>query len=304
MSAFKKAVKHESKLRLAISGPSGSGKTYSALAIGTGLGKVALVDTEHGSASKYADIFEFDVMELDAPYHPQRYVEAIHAAEAAGYDVVVIDSLTHAWAGQGGVLSLVDDAAARSRSGNSYTAWKEGTPVHNMLVEAIVTSKIHVIGTMRSKTEYTLVTDSRGKQAPQKMGMAPIQRDGFEYEFDIMFEMDIQNRAVVTKTRCPDLTNAVIERPNGNVAETLKIWLSGAPDTRSRYADGSLVSDKATPHYNEYLAMYKVPADSYESLLAWHKAGKPQPQPTETTDPTTGELIPTTAPTANAFSTQ
>lgn len=226
---FKKAVKHESKLRLAIAGPSGSGKTYTSLAIGTALGKVAVVDTESGSASKYADLFDFDVMEIEAPFHPNKYIEAIKGAAQAGYDVVILDSLSHAWFAEGGVLSIVDAAAARSRSGNSYTAWKEGTPIHNSLITAILTAKIHVIGTMRSKTEYVMTTNDKGKQAPQKMGMAPVQRDGMEYEFDVMIDMDINNRGIVTKTRCSALTGAVIEKPGADVAQVLKDWLSGEP---------------------------------------------------------------------------
>ena len=101
---FKKAVKHESKLRLAIAGPSGSGKTFTSLAIGTSLGRVAVVDTESGSASKYADLFDFDVMEIDAPFHPNKYIEAIKGAVQAGYDVVILDTLSHAWFAEGGVL--------------------------------------------------------------------------------------------------------------------------------------------------------------------------------------------------------
>ena len=226
---FQKAVKHESKLRLAIAGPSGSGKTYTALAIGTALGKVALVDTESGSASKYADVFSFDVAEMHAPFHPRKYAEAIAAAATAGYDVVILDSLSHAWFATGGVLDIVDEAAKRSRSGNTYMAWKEGTPAQNMLVEAIVTAQIHVIGTMRSKTEYALVTNERGKQEPRKMGMAPIQRDGFEYEFDVMLDMDIENTGVVTKSRCSALAGKVIQKPGREVADILRDWLSGAP---------------------------------------------------------------------------
>ena len=224
---FKKAVKHEAKLRLAIAGPSGGGKTYTALAIGTELGKVAVVDTEHGSAAKYADIFEFDTLELGAPFHPDRFTEAVKAAAEGGYDVVVLDSLSHAWNGAGGALELVEQFSKKYR-GNSYAAWGDVTPIQNRLIEAIVGSPIHVIATMRSKQDYILV-ERNGKQAPQKVGMAPVQRDGFEYEFDVFLDMDIDNNAVVSKTRCPALTGKVIAKPGANVAETLREWLSGAP---------------------------------------------------------------------------
>lgn len=232
MSLFKKAVKAESKLRLAIAGPSGSGKTFTALSIATALsaGPVALVDTEHGSASKYAGLFEFDVAEMNPPFHPDKFIRAIQEAQSAGYAVLIIDSISHAWSGTGGVLDLVDEAAKRSKSGNTYMAWKEGTPVQNRLIDAIVQSGIHIIATMRSKTEYVLVDVGNGKQAPRKVGMAPVQRDQFEYEFDVVFDMDIENNAIVSKTRCPALTGRVFAKPGQDVAVILREWLSdGAP---------------------------------------------------------------------------
>ncbi len=228
--SFTKAIKREAKLRMAIAGPSGSGKTYTALAIASALanGKpVAVVDTEHGSASKYADLFQFDVLEMHPPYHPDRFVEAINEAAKAGYGVVILDSLTHAWSGTGGLLEVVDQIAARMRSQNSFAAWKDATPIQNHLVEAIVAAPLHVIATMRSKQEYVVQQDERGKQAPRKVGMAPQQREGFEYEFDVFGEMDIDNTMIVTKSRCPALSGAVIKKPGADVAATLTTWLHG-----------------------------------------------------------------------------
>ena len=228
--AFQKAVKHEAKLRLAIAGPSGSGKTYTSLAIATALangGKIALVDTEHGSASKYADLFDFDVLEMSAPFHPKRFVEAISEAGALGYSVIVLDSLTHAWSGPGGLLELVDGFASRMKSSNTFAAWKDATPIQNALVEGIVAAPLHVIATMRSKQEYVLSQDDRGKSTPRKVGMAPQQRDGFEYEFDVFIDMDIDNTGIVQKTRCPELTGKVFKRPGADVAGILLAWLSG-----------------------------------------------------------------------------
>ena len=235
MSMFKKAVKAESKLRLAIAGPSGSGKTYTSLAIAAALANgapIAVVDTEHGSAAKYADIFTFDVAEMHAPFHPDKYIQAIQDAAAAGYAVIVLDSMTHAWAGTGGVLDMVDEAAKRSKSGNTYMAWKEGTPVQNKLIEAIVTAPLHVIATVRSKTEYAMQTNSNGKQEPKKIGMAPEQRNGFEYEFDVFLDMDTENNGIVSKTRCPALTGRVFSKPRRDVANILSEWLRGAPATQ------------------------------------------------------------------------
>lgn len=228
--AFKKATKSQSKLRLALNGPAGSGKTFTALTIAKHLGgKVAVVDTEHGSASKYADRFDFDVLELDN-FAPSNFVEAIHTAESEGYSIVILDSITHAWNGTGGVMEIVDNAAARAR-GNSYAGWKEGTPAHNDLINGIVQSRVHIIATMRAKTEYSLEKDERtGKSTPKKIGMAPVQRDGMEYEFDVSGFLDLDNTLVIDKTRCPALRQAVIKMPGKELADVLSAWLSdGAP---------------------------------------------------------------------------
>jgi hypothetical protein len=229
MGDFKKATKSQAKLRMAITGPSGSGKTYTALSVATPLGNIAVIDTERGSASKYADLFDFDVLEL-TEYHPRHYIEAIKAACAGGYDVLIIDSLSHAWSGQGGVLELVDRAAKRSQSQNSFAAWRDVTPLHNQLVDTILGSPIHIIATMRSKTEYVLERDERGRTTPRKIGLAPVQRDGMEYEFDVVAEMDMENNMIVSKSRIVALTGAIIHRPDGQFGEVLKTWLSdGAP---------------------------------------------------------------------------
>lgn len=229
MSLFKKAVKSEAKLRLAIAGPSGSGKTYSALAIATALGgPIAYVDTEHGSASKYADLFDFDVAEMHAPYHPDKYVAAIREAAQAGYKIIVLDSLSHAWNGEGGLLELVEDAAKRMKTANTYAAWKDVTPIQNRMIEAIVSSDIHIIGTMRSKQDYVQEKNDKGYTVIRKVGMAPVQRDGFEYEFDVFFDMDYDNNAIVSKSRCPALSGQVIAKPGAQVAKVLKEWLGSA----------------------------------------------------------------------------
>jgi hypothetical protein len=227
--AFKKATKFASKLRLALAGPSGSGKTFTALTLAMALagdGEVAVIDTERGSASKYADQFLFDVQELES-FHPQNYINAIHEAEAAGYAVLVIDSLSHAWNGPGGLLEQVENITKRSKSGSSFNAWGEATPLQNRLIDTITRSKLHIICTMRTKTEYVIEPNSYGKSAPRKVGTAPVQRADVEYEFDVYGDMDIDNTLIVHKSRCSELAGAVIAKPDHQVAETLKRWLSG-----------------------------------------------------------------------------
>lgn len=228
-NAFKKATKHESKLRLALIGPSGTGKTYSALAIASNLGsRVAVIDTERGSASKYADLFDFDVLELDR-YSPVDYVESIRQAEEAGYDVLVIDSLSHAWSGRGGALEMVDSIAKRSKTANSFSAWRDVTPLHNDMVDSMIGCKCHVIVTLRAKTEWVQEKDERGKTHIRKVGMAAVQRDGMEYEFDVVGDLDQDNALTITKTRCPALTGAVVVKPGVQLANVLAEWLHGAP---------------------------------------------------------------------------
>lgn len=229
MAQFQPATKRQARLRLALIGPAGSGKTYTALKVARRLGgRVALIDTERGSASKYADAFKFDTLQLTT-FSPETYVEAIHAAEQAGYDVLIIDSLSHAWVGKGGALEMADQAA-RGSGENRFTAWRHVTPKHTALVDAMTGTTMHVIATMRSKMEYAIDKDERGKSVPRKVGMGPIQREGMEYEFDVVGDLDQENTLIITKTRCLTLAGATISKPGDELADTLKAWLTdGAP---------------------------------------------------------------------------
>lgn len=230
MSKFQKATKAQSRLRMALIGISGSGKTYTGLALATRLGeRVAVIDTERGSASKYSDIFNFDVMELDS-FSPQTYVAAIKSAEEEGYDVLLIDSLSHAWSGKDGALEQVERVAKRTQSSNTFGAWREVTPTHNQMVDAILSAKCHVIATIRSKTEYVQEKDERGKTQIRKVGLAPVQRDGLEYEFDVVADLDMDNTLIIGKTRCPQLAGQLFQRAGEDVADILKSWLgTGVP---------------------------------------------------------------------------
>ena len=231
--AFKSARNYERKLRLALMGPPKSGKSFTALTIAHALagegGKVAVIDTENASAAKYAELFPpFDVSELEK-FNPDDYVKEIYEAERLGYDVLIIDSLTHAWNGPGGLLEYKDQVAKSGKAGmNSYTAWSEASPKHTRLMYAITHSKLHVIVTLRTKVEYVL-EDRKGKQVPVKIGLAPIQRDETEYEFDIMGTMDKQHTLTIDDSRCPGLDNVSIPIPDGSVATTIKSWLAGEP---------------------------------------------------------------------------
>ena len=221
---FQKATKRQAKLRMGLMGPSNSGKTWLALTTGCALGRVALIDSENGSASKYADSFAFDALNL-TNHHPDRYIEAIEAAEQAGYDVVIIDSLTHAW---DATKALVDAEAMRTK-GNTFQIWGKVGQFYNRLMAKIVASKIHVIATMRSKTEY-LIEEINGKKVPKKVGTAPQVRDGAEYEFDVVVELDHDHNAWTVKTRCIALDGKTWSRPRTEIADALRTWLTdGAP---------------------------------------------------------------------------
>lgn len=217
-----------------IQGPSGSGKTMTALSVATNMAeKVALIDTEHGSASKYADQFKFDTVSVTGDYHPDNFIKLLREASEAGYDVVVADSLTLFWNGPGGFLELVDDEAKKIR-GNSYAAWKAVTPIYNRLVQSILSAPCHVIVTLRAKQDFLQEKDEQtGKTKIVKVGMAAEMRDSFAYEADIEGLMDYEHNFIVGKTRCRDIDGKVFKKPGKDLAEILKRWLSDGEPVKS-----------------------------------------------------------------------
>lgn len=228
MTGFKRATKAAAKLRLGLVGPAGSGKTMTALRIAAGIGgRVAVIDTERGSASLYSGErgLEFDVMELES-YEAERFLEAINAAVAGGYSVLVIDSLSHAWAGKGGILEFVDKAGKRNQGGGNFGAWRDATPRHNQLVDAILGAPLHVICTLRSKVEY-VVENVGGRNQVRKVGLQPVQRDGLEYEFTVVGDVSQDHDLVITKTRAAFLKDAVIREAGEDLGRQLAAWLAG-----------------------------------------------------------------------------
>lgn len=223
--SFRPATKKQAKARIALAGPTGSGKTYTSLRIAQVLGKrIALLDTEHRSASKYADEFTFNTLPLDR-YDPQLLIEALAVAAAEGHDVFIADSLSHFWMGSGGMLEQVDWITKRSASKNSFEGWKEMRPLERKMIEAMLAYPGHVIVTMRTKTEWVLEENERGKKVPKKIGTRPEQREGIEYEFDIVGDLDLENELIVSKTRCPALAGVVIKKPDEEFAHTILSWL-------------------------------------------------------------------------------
>lgn len=220
MSKFKKATKKKCKARIAIYGVSGGGKTFSALRIATGLGKrIAVIDTEHGSASKYSDRFEFDVLDL-TDYSTEAYGAAIR--DANGYDVLIIDSLSHGWQE---LIEEVDKLANAKYRGNTWSAWSEGTPKQRALVEAILSFPGHVIATIRSKTEWSEEKTSNGKSRPVRVGLSPQQGKGIEYEFDMLVSISQEHVAFVEKDRSGKFQDRVIDKPGEDLGKEIAAWL-------------------------------------------------------------------------------
>ena len=222
---FKKATKAAAKLRAAIFGPSGAGKTFTSLRVAAGLagtGTIAVIDTERGSASKYADRFAFDVLELE-DQTIAGYCEAIRQAAEARYAVLVIDSLSHGWQT---LLEEVEKLAKAKYRGNTWSAWSEGTPLQRKLVQSILSFPGHVISTMRSKTEWTTIDDGRGKKSPQRVGLAPEQGKGVEYEFDLLVEISTEHVANVIKDRTGKFQDKLIDKPGEDFGKQLAAWLS------------------------------------------------------------------------------
>lgn len=228
---FQKATKNQLPARICIAGPTGSGKTFTAtLEIAPVLGmKILQIDTEHGSGQLYADLGDYDYYRFDPPYDPSRLVEVLKAADEQGYEVIIVDSLSHFWDGEGGTIDIADAAGQRA-SGNSFAGWKVATPALRHLVDVMLDLKGHLIVTMRSKMEYVLETNDRGKQVPKKVGMAPVMRQGIEYEFALVADMDLDHRMVISKSRCSELADQVVMPHRAKeMTETFKAWLtSGA----------------------------------------------------------------------------
>jgi hypothetical protein len=215
--------RHNVKLRLGISGASGFGKTYSALQLAYGMtedwSKIAVIDTENSSASLYSDLGNFNVLNLNPPYSPERYIEAINVCEISNMEVIIIDSITHEWQGEGGCLQIHEQLGGR------FQDWSKVKPRHQKFIDAILRSKCHIITTTRRKTDYSLDIGSNGKSKVIKHGTKEITSDGYEYELSVNFELINENHLCKTSK---DRTNLFLGKPEfiitSEVGKTLKDW--------------------------------------------------------------------------------
>lgn len=257
---FAPATKAGAKARVAVQGVSGSGKTWTGLSIAHGLAqgeRFAVIDTERGAASLYVGIngIQFDVLQMHR-YDPRDLGKALTAAAQARYPVVFVDSLSHFWKGTDGTLDQVERAATRYK-GNTFAGWKDGTPIQNEMIDALLDYPGHVVVTMRSHTEWVLQDNEKGKKEPKQMGMRAEQRKGVEYEFGLVASMDLDNTLTVLKSRCPVLHKRVIPEPSGavDIAKPLLDWLAdgAVPVDPTPYIDRATADDLT---YEGALALY------------------------------------------------
>jgi len=250
-------------MHLLLQGSSGSGKTMSALLLAHGLAagdwsKVALIDSERGSAHLYADLGAYQVLPLTTPFTPERYLDALAICEQAGMQVIILDSITHCWE------YLLDYHA--SLPGNSFTAWSKVTPRHNAFVDRLLRSSAHIIATVRSKTEYAL-SEKNGKQVPEKLGMKSIQRDGLDYEFSLVFELDSKHYAVATKDR----TRLFAEQPPFRLGEgtgqALLVWCGTGSPTAPQDEQGVRQAIRQVRTLDELVTLYYRTAPEHQASL-------------------------------------
>lgn len=210
---LQKAQRKQAVIKMGLQGPSGSGKTYSALLLAYGLvkdwDKIAVIDSENHSADLYTHLGDYSVVQIGPPFSPQKYIEAIEICEAAGMEVIIIDSISHEWEGQGGILDIHS-----SMMGNSFTNWSKVTPMHNSFVNKILQSPAHIIATIRSKQDYVL-SERNGKMVPEKIGLKGVTREGMDYEFTIVLDIDLKHHPSASKDR----TGLFMDKPQLVITE-------------------------------------------------------------------------------------
>ncbi len=218
------SVTSPTKLNIALWGPSGAGKTYTGLAIAHQLGShVAVLDTEHRASSLYTARFPAHIASLEPPFGPERYIEAIQAAETAGYDVLVVDSLSPEWDGPGGCLALVADA--RKRGVKSHHAWNDVTPRHEALLGAINRTRLSIVVTLREKPRVIVGTGDNGKTNVQEGAPTPVTRERFEYEYDLVLHLDGQHRATVMNSRFLSMPEGAHFPADGSLLDRVRMGL-------------------------------------------------------------------------------
>ncbi|RYY88399.1 MAG: AAA family ATPase [Chitinophagaceae bacterium] len=234
---LRKATRKQAKIRLGLSAVSGGGKTYSAILVAKGLvgdlSKVAIIDTENGSADLYAHMGDFNVLPLTAPFSPERYIEAIRACEKAGMEAIIIDSISQEWEGKGGCLEIVESL------GGKYQDWARVTPRHQAFLEAILHSPCHVITTVRRKQDYEMIKDNSGKVKVEKAGLREVTREGFEYELTINLELDVRHMATASKDRTGLFMGKPAFLPDEKTGQLIAQWCEQGEEAFNTVKPGS-----------------------------------------------------------------
>lgn len=232
---LRKATRKKAKIRLGLSAVSGGGKTYTSLLIAFGLvgdwAKVAVIDTENNSADLYSHLGDYNVLPLDAPYTPERYIQAIKACESAGIECIIIDSITHEWDGKGGCLQI------QEQLGGKYQDWAKVTPRHQAFIDAILQSPCHVITTVRRKQDYEMSKDGSGKVKVEKAGLKEVTREGFEYELTANLELSHNHMASASKDRTGLFAGKPEFIPTIETGVMLREWCESGIDVDAEVGD-------------------------------------------------------------------
>ncbi len=264
---LRNAERKQAKIKMGLQAPSGAGKTYSALLLAYGLindwSKIAVIDTENHSADLYAHLGNYQVLAFEQPFSPERYIQAIEVCEKAGMEVIILDSISHEWEGVGGILDIHG-----AMMGNSFTNWAKVTPRHNAFVQKLLQSSSHIIATIRSKQDYVL-SEKNGKMVPEKIGLKGVTREGLDYEFTIVLELDLKHQATATKDR----TQLFMDKPTfiitPDTGKTIKAWCeSGAAPTPAATSVEELKDMvKSTVTVEALTALYRTYPETSKLLI-------------------------------------
>jgi len=261
------AARKQAVIKMALQGPSGSGKTYSSLLIANGLckdwSKIGIIDTEYHSAHLYSALGPYNVLSLDEPFSPERYIEAIESCERAGMKVIIIDSISHEWEASGGIIETHSNMA-----GNSFTNWSKLTPRHNAFVQKILQSPVHIIATIRSKQDYVL-TDKNGRMVPEKIGLKGVTRDGMDYEFSLVLDLDIKHQATASKDRTGLFMDKFAFAPSALTGERIRTWCMG--DELMEHIHKQIAAVGTIPELRSILIKYPTLRDKIELLCIQRK---------------------------------
>jgi len=263
-----KAERKQAVIKLALQGPSGSGKTYSSLLLAYGLvgnwDKIAVVDTENNSSHLYSHLGNFNVLSLSEPFSPERYIEGIELCEKAGMKAIIIDSISQEWEGSGGIIEFHGNM-----TGNSFTNWNKVTPRHNAFIQKILQSSSHIIATVRSKQDYVL-TDKNGKMVPEKVGLKGVTRDGTDYEFTVVLDLDIKHQATASKDRTGLFINPLPFTITEQTGNKIRTWCQG--EDLIRKVESQINDAKTVQELRNILIEYPTLRKDIEPLCINRKA--------------------------------